>query len=127
VTTARSVVGRIPPFRNPKHADREKSMIIRKPAIRALLIGSIRCDAAGFTARGRAPVTELCRVLLDAGQDPGRPLDVYRGDELSLIVRTIGEGARLTVKTAGSGCPVFAPYKVQQPRWFENRFGREVA
>jgi hypothetical protein len=83
-------------------------MIIRKPAIRALLIGSSRCDAAGFTVRGRAPVTKLCRILLEAGYDPGRPLHAYRGDVLSLRVRTIGEGARLTVKTAGNGQPVFA-------------------
>jgi hypothetical protein len=83
-------------------------MIIPKPAIRALLIGSNRCDAAGFTVRGRAPVTKLCRVLLEAGYDPGRPLHAYRGDVLSLRIRTIGEGARLTVKTAGNGQPVFA-------------------
>jgi hypothetical protein len=83
-------------------------MSIRKPAIRALLIGSNRCDAAGFIVRGRAPVTMLCRVLLEAGYDTGRPLHAYRGDVLSLRVRTIGEGARLTVKTSGNGCPVFA-------------------
>lgn len=80
-----------------------------KPPILALLIGSNRCDAAGFTARGSAPVTKLCRTLVDAGYDPDRPLQAYRGEVLSLLVRTIGEGARLTVKTAGSGCPVFAP------------------
>jgi hypothetical protein len=43
-------------------------MSTRKPAIRALLIGSNRCDAAGFIVRGRAPVTMLCRVLLEAMQ-----------------------------------------------------------
>ena len=83
-------------------------MSTRKPAIRALLIGSNRCDAAGFIVRGRAPVTMLCRILLEAGYDSGRPLHAYRGDVLSLRIRTIGKGARLTVKTAGSGCPVFA-------------------
>jgi hypothetical protein len=80
-----------------------------KPAIRAMLIGSNRCDAAGFIVCGRAPVTMLCRILLEAGYDSGRPLHAYRGDVLSLRIRTIGEGARLTVKNAGSGCPVFAP------------------
>jgi hypothetical protein len=84
-------------------------MIICKPAIRASLIGSNRCDADGFTARGSAPVFKLCRALLKAGYDPGRPLHAYRGEVLCLVVGTIGEGARLTVKTAGSGCPVFAP------------------
>jgi hypothetical protein len=86
-------------------------MIIRKPAIHASLIGSNRCDADGFTARGSAPVFKLCRVLLKAGYDPNRPLHAYRGEVLCLAVSTIGEGARLTVKTAGSGCPVFAPLK----------------
>jgi hypothetical protein len=85
-------------------------MIIRKP-IRASLIGSNRCDADGFTARGSAPVFNLCRVLLKAGYDPGRPLDAYRGEVLCLAVSSIGEGARLTVKTAGNGCPVFALVK----------------
>jgi hypothetical protein len=87
--------------------------IIRKPVMRALLVGSNRCDAAGFTVRGRAPVTKLCRVLLKAGYHPDRPLHAYRGDTLtpSLRVRTIGEGAGLTVKTDGSGCPIFAPVK----------------
>jgi hypothetical protein len=87
---------------------RRKPMSTRKPAIRALLTGSNLCDAAGFTVRGRAPVTELCRVLLETGCDPDRPLNAYRGGVLSFVVRTIGKGARLTVKTAGSGCPVFA-------------------
>ena len=83
-------------------------MIIPKPAIRALPIGSNRCDMAGITAYGRMPVTKLCRILIEAGYDPGRPLHAYRGDVLSLRVRTIGQGSQLIVKTAGSGCPIFA-------------------
>lgn len=47
-------------------------MIIRKPAIRVLLIGSTRCEAAGLTVRGRAPVTKLCRVLIEGGYDHGK-------------------------------------------------------
>jgi hypothetical protein len=84
-------------------------IIIRKPAIRAFLVGSNRCDGAGFTVRGRSPLLKLCRALIKAGYAPGLPLHAYRGNTLSLHVRTIGEGARLTIKTAGSGCPIFAP------------------
>jgi hypothetical protein len=84
-------------------------MITPKPAIRGSLIGSNRCDAEGYTARGSAPVFKLCRVLLKAGYDPGRPLHAYRGEVHCLAVGTIGEGARLTVKTAGNGYPIFAP------------------
>jgi hypothetical protein len=75
--------------------------------IRALLIGSNRCDGDGFTGLGGAPVLALCRVLIEAGYDPHRSLHVCRGDVLCLTVRSIGEVARLTVKTAGKGCPVF--------------------
>jgi hypothetical protein len=46
---------------------------------------------------GRAPVLELCRKLVRAGYDPGRPLEVYRGDVLCLRVRSIGEGAKLFI------------------------------
>jgi len=63
---------------------------------------------AGFTVCGCAPVTKLCLVLVETGYDPDRPLHAYRGGVLSLVVRTIGEGARLTVKTPGNGCPVLA-------------------
>jgi hypothetical protein len=66
--------------------------------IRATLIGSNCCEALGITARGRTPVLDLCRALLKAGHDPRRPLHAYRGDELALRVRSIGEGAKLTIK-----------------------------
>jgi hypothetical protein len=74
--------------------------------IRAELHGSDTCTAEGFTARGHAPVLALCRLLVDAGIDPGRPLHAYRSTTLSLAIRSIGEGAKLTVKDRPFG-PVF--------------------
>jgi hypothetical protein len=78
------------------------------PTIRADLIGSSTCTAAGITAHGAAPVLALCRRLLEAGFDPDQPLEAYRGTTLALRIRAIGEAARLTVKTAGNGAPIFA-------------------
>ena len=39
--------------------------------------------------------------------NPDRPLRVYRRGALALKVRSIREGARLTVKIAGNGTPIF--------------------
>jgi hypothetical protein len=78
-----------------------------EPAIVAELIGSDRCTAIGITARAYAPVLALCRRLIEAGINPDRPLHVYRGDTLALTVRSIGEGARLTVQDDRLGHPRF--------------------
>ncbi len=75
--------------------------------LRAELVGSNRCTAAGITASGQAAVLALCRQLIAAGFDPTMPLRCYRGDTLALRVRGIGEGARLTVKDNRLGRPVF--------------------
>jgi|SRR6476469_3315166 hypothetical protein len=77
-----------------------------RPPIRAEIINSGQCSAEGITARGSAPILKLCRKLIQAGVDPNRPLHVYRGDVLAIVVRTIGDGARLTVKERPFG-PVF--------------------
>jgi len=76
--------------------------------VRADLIGSDTCLGAGITATGAAPVLALCRQLLAARLDPDAALEVYRAGILALHVRSLREGARLTVKTAGNGAPVFA-------------------
>ena len=55
-----------------------------------------------------SPVLAMCRALVAAGYDPTTPLHAYRGATLCLAVRSIGEGARLAVKAAGHGPPVFA-------------------
>jgi hypothetical protein len=81
-------------------------------ALRAIIIGSNQAEASGITARGHAPVLGLCRALLEAGYDPGTPFKAYRGSTLCLRVRSLGEGARLTVKeTTRDGKPRFVTYR----------------
>jgi hypothetical protein len=75
--------------------------------IRAELVGSDTATAAGITVIAFAPVLTLCRALIDAGHEPRRLLEAYRGEVLCLRVKTIGEAALLTVKTMGNGAPGF--------------------
>jgi hypothetical protein len=67
------------------------------------LIGSDQCRAAGTTAHGPSPVLALCRELVAAKVDPDRPLHVYRGDMLCLVVHSIGEAAHLDINSKGTG------------------------
>ena len=73
--------------------------------IHATLVGSDCCEAEGISGRGYAPVFELCRKLVAAGFDPVSPLEAWRGETLSLRVRSIGEGAQLTVADDRHGTP----------------------
>ena len=77
--------------------------------MRAELIGSTTATAraVGITTCGATPVFELCRNLVAAGIDPRTALIVYRGGTLALRVRSIGEGAALTVETDRDGRPSF--------------------
>ena len=70
----------------------------------AELIGSETCAAEGLTSCGSSPVLELCRLLVERGFDPNRPLHVYRGDHkyLALVVAGIGVGAQLEVNGRGT-------------------------
>jgi hypothetical protein len=74
-----------------------------KDVIRAEIVGFDRCTAEGRTVRASAPVLAMCRELIAAGFDPDRPLEAYRGDVVALRVRSIGEGARLTVAEGPNG------------------------
>jgi hypothetical protein len=65
--------------------------------IRAEIVGADRCHAAGVAVRGAAPVLVLCRTLIAAGLDPGRALLAFRGNVLSLRIRSIGEAAQFVV------------------------------
>lgn len=79
-----------------------------KATISATLAGSDRCEAAGITVTGATPVLKLCRSLIAAGLDPDRALHVFRGAKLALRIRSLREGARLTVKEPdrqGTGPP----------------------
>jgi hypothetical protein len=70
----------------------------RAPTIIATLIGNDTAQAGDIVSRGRSPVFALCRALLAAGANPDSPLECYRGGVLALTVRTIGIGAKLTIK-----------------------------
>ena len=95
-------------------------------AIRAELIGSNQASAAGIVAIGHAPVSKLCRRLIEAAHNPDLPLEVYRGTTLCLRVRSIDEGAALSVEDDENGRPRFirhrprtcgaAPYVAQAVR-----------
>jgi hypothetical protein len=75
----------------------------RQAIIRAELSGSDMCSAVGIAARAYAPVLELCRQLLAAGQNPVTPLHAYRLDVLCLTIRSIGEAAGLEINGDGTG------------------------
>lgn len=79
--------------------------------IRAEFSGSNRCEALGLVAVANAPALKLCRMLLAAGHDPESALHVYRGETLSLRIRTIREGAELMVKQPNHGSPYFSKWK----------------
>src|SRR4051812_11933379 len=73
------------------------------------IIGHDTASGEGLTVRARSPVLALCRKLVAAGYDPATPLQAYRGPTLCLGVRTIGEGAKMTVReSGGDGRPRFA-------------------
>jgi Fe2+ transport system protein FeoA len=81
--------------------------MLETKVIRADLTGET-CAAAGATARGTIPVLALCRRLLELGLDPDCAVEVFRRGRIALRVRSIADGAKLTVKSAGNGMPVFA-------------------
>ncbi len=80
--------------------DRTTSSAPDSPLI-ARIIGSDRCECENFTVKHSAPVLALCRKLVEAGYDPGRPLHAYRGSTLCLTVRSIGEAALLVPQSCG--------------------------
>jgi hypothetical protein len=77
--------------------------------VRAELIAGDTAVTLGITANSHTPVLSLCRKLAEAGHDPATPLHAYRGDTLCLTIRSIGDGAGLTV--AEHQGTRFAPWK----------------
>jgi hypothetical protein len=65
------------------------------------------------------PVFDYCRKLVSDGVDSSTKLEVYRGTVLALTIRTIGEGAKLTVKENGCGTSVFAEYRPFNKEWLK--------
>jgi hypothetical protein len=85
------------------HERRQRQLV--QPSIRATLIGSDRCEAEGIVAHAYAPALAVCRKLVEAGYDPRTPLVAWRGAVPCLHIRTIGEGAQLTVEDDRRGTP----------------------
>jgi hypothetical protein len=88
-----------------------KKITTAASAVRAGLVGTNCATALGIEATGPSPVLALCRVLVEAGHDPAAPLLAYRGNTLALKVRSIGVGAKLTVKDDHIGKPVFRRWR----------------
>jgi hypothetical protein len=82
--------------------------------IRATIIEHDECEAEGFVVKAYSPVLAMCRQLIGVGYDPCRPLLAYRGGVLALRVRTIGQGAKLTVGENRTGCPTFRRHQDAQ-------------
>jgi hypothetical protein len=95
-------------------------------AIVAELIGSNTCTAAGITVVDHAPMLALCRALVTAGQDSNRPLHAYRGHVLCLCVRSIGEGARLTVEDDRHGRPRLRRWRNRARRYGAAPLARQI-
>ena len=68
-----------------------------RQAVCAEIIGDDQASALGITARGPAPVLKLCRLLDEAGIAADMALEAYRGPMLCLRIRSIAEGAAISV------------------------------
>jgi hypothetical protein len=90
--------------------------------ITAALIGADTAHAGDIVTRGKSPVFALCRALLAAGADPDSKLECFRGDVLALTVKTIGIGAKLTIKENVWVGPRVVPYEP----FSRDRVGRHV-
>jgi hypothetical protein len=76
--------------------------------LRANLVGVDQATCGGITVSSRTPVLALCRALIKAGHDPNASLQAYRGEILCLRVRSLADGAALTVEDGPDGKPRFA-------------------
>ncbi len=79
--------------------------------IRCELFGSGTAQAGDLISRGHSPVLDLCRKLVAAGYDPRLPMQCFRCDTIALRVRSIGEGAKLTVRETATRGPRVVPWR----------------
>ena len=95
-----------------KRRPRLMSEILAEPQapIVCQIIGSDRCAFGSLVVKHHAPVLAICRMLIEAGYDPERPLEAYRGETLCLKIRTIAEGAKLTIEEGPNG-PRLVPFR----------------
>ena len=82
----------------------------------AQLIGDDTAQAGDVVVRSRSPVFALCRALLAAGADPNSKLECFRGSVLALTVKTIGIGAKLTIRETVADGPRVVRWKPLQDR-----------
>jgi hypothetical protein len=102
----------IAPFKaSPPEIQARVDPAIEHAIVRAEIVGSDYCSALGIEARTSAPVLALCRELLAAGLDPDAAVEAYRAGTLALRVRSIGEGALLTVEENRFGTPVLRRWR----------------
>jgi hypothetical protein len=94
-----------------------------RKTLRAELIGSDKCTAAGITARATSPVLAMCRRLIAAGYDPDAALHAYRNDTLCLRIRSIGAAARLEINSGGTGFVVARAVRAAPPVHLNRRAG----
>jgi hypothetical protein len=97
------------PLRKPETRKTSHSEYPRAISLTAELIGSRCCDCEshGIRTVGHAPGLAMCRELLAAGVNPDTALAIFRKGVLALRIRSIREGASLTVEDTESGTPRF--------------------
>jgi len=92
----------------------------------AVIIAQLTSDdtaqVGDIVVRSRSPVFALCRALLAAGANPNSKLECFRGSVLAFTVKTIGIGAKLTIKENDWVRPKLVPYEALS----RDRVGRHV-
>ena len=84
--------------------------------ITAALIGADTAQAGDISRRGKSPVFALCRALLAAGANPNSRLECFRGSVLALTVKSVGIGAKLTIRETVTDGPRVVRWKPLQDR-----------
>jgi len=84
-------------------------LIHRQARIRCELVGSDVVVAGDIKAADGA--FDLCRRLLGAGASPAAELVCFRDGRLALRIRSIGDGARLTVRETATDGPRFVTWR----------------
>jgi len=102
-------------YRNGAGAAAADSASEARTVIRAELAWDDNAIACGIVTRSSSPVIKLCRLLVDAGHDPGLPLEAWRNGVLCLRVRSIGEAAGLRVNNKGTAFVRSAPVPTAPP------------
>lgn len=77
------------------------------------------------SVRSRTPFLDVARKLLAAGHRPTVQIEMrHRSSAVPALTSTIGQAAKLVVKSAGNGQPIFAPFHAPKPKRREVQRGR---